>query len=915
MGILQRSDFSHGWMPSADAFNAPKNALLRMDNCVLDELGVVSLRQGSVKLNSSAFADTDVHSLFTITLNGARCRFCGASNKVYLNGVSTGTAFAGSGDIAFGAHMGQTIYARSTTKKKHDGTTERNWGIAAPNAAPTLTALASDSKTFATCDSSETPILTVNEGSLAFVADRSGTASAAAELTPDSITGRGTMTKMFAAPTDFTVYDAGQIGTDDDLIDLYVYVTEPQYPDAISLMIDVNDGTFQQDYFLGSLVNGTTVDVGLDQEQLLASDYTAEGSVRDDVLSRTETRGQVVTAFRTDKPVVNAGWTHFQIPRGQMERFGSTTGKDWSTVQAIRITVLGVTGGSGAAIRFDDIKILGGAQRPLTGSYKAIVVAVRNDGTYQALSPVSATSAVIAVKAQGIRATVASGVISALDPQVTELWLYLMGGNVNAFYRYAVLAGGAFSGAQTIDAITSDQAALIANIRLQTDNILPPDDIIAIDGPHYDRTLCLTAKFLYPSQELDPDGFSEGQVIKVGDASETALWIKRVNEQLYVGTTRDIYRFDGDWTQLADGTLNVTKRPLGVTTPPISSAVAVGTVGGSDLLVYLAADGWRALGGGLLISEAIGLLWRGYTRHGVSSVNISNSAARFRVAITKGILFAVTPEGTDTISSAAIHAYSFGKQSWYRYVYPQAFRSIYREPDGTVIAGDQSGFVRQLDLAAKTDDGNLIQVTLWTPVDDNGDPFGYKDAQNLQIRLDTGLAPAAIAFHLNGNDIADSNVTTTQDTTDVLVKNVSNVSEFTQIQLRITGSFSAFILRQFILRYLDNPAPLVLYDTGHIDLAGGGELSWLRRLHVKARSISDLTVTPYYDGVAGTPRTITVNPGLVIIYPVPFGREDKGTTARFVVTGNSPFLIWWIEAEFGVSGNESQKKKVRLTAS
>src|SRR5688572_3579747 len=129
MGEVKRADFSQGWMPSADAFNCPKNALLRMDNLTLDELGALSLRQGSAAISTLA---SDVHSLFTIALSGTKYRMAGATAAVYANGTSIASGIAGSDDISFGAHMGQILFARSTTKKKYDGTTVRNWGIAAP---------------------------------------------------------------------------------------------------------------------------------------------------------------------------------------------------------------------------------------------------------------------------------------------------------------------------------------------------------------------------------------------------------------------------------------------------------------------------------------------------------------------------------------------------------------------------------------------------------------------------------------------------------------------------------------------------------------------------------------------------------------------------------------------------------------
>jgi hypothetical protein len=52
MNSLSRKDFSKGWIPSDDAANASKNGLLRMDNLVLDEVGILSLRKGIALINT-----------------------------------------------------------------------------------------------------------------------------------------------------------------------------------------------------------------------------------------------------------------------------------------------------------------------------------------------------------------------------------------------------------------------------------------------------------------------------------------------------------------------------------------------------------------------------------------------------------------------------------------------------------------------------------------------------------------------------------------------------------------------------------------------------------------------------------------------------------------------------------------------
>lgn len=905
MGSLDRHDFSLGWCPDCDAVNGPANALLRMDNGVLDELGAVSLRQGSAKINGSAFSDVDVHSLFTTSLSGTRYRMAGATAAVYANGTSISSSINGSNDIYFGAAQGQILFARGTTKKKYDGTTVRNLGIAAFGAAPTLSALSSDSKVFASCASTESPVMTSNEGTQAFTTDRSSTANAAVSLTPDSTTARATSTKTFAGATDFTAYDGGQTGTDDDPIEMYAYFTEPQYVDRVSLMIDVNDGTFQVDYYQYDFINGKPTEVQLTDEQYLRADYSSEGFDRSDVLARLESR-PIESSLRLDKPVSDAGWTLLSVPRGAMRRVGLTAGKDWTTVKAVRIVYVALAGGSGALARFDAIQIIGGSQRPLTGKYKAIVVAVNNNGTYNALSPVSTASAEIGVRASGIRATLDATTVNAMDSQVNELWLYLMGGRLDGYYRAAVKTGGPFSGAQTIDATSSDRAMLINNFRLETDNAVPPSTIIGIEGPHYDRTFYLTATTLYPSRRLNPDSCSTGEAVTIGSAAETALWIKRLHDYLYVGTTSDIYRISGDWTPQPNGVLNIIKRPLGVNAPPVSAAVAVGNINGVDGIVYHASDGWRVLDGPLLTADKVSLLWRGYTRHGVSPVNTTGTTARFRCAIAKNCLYAITPEGSDTTSSTTLHVYSFALQRWYRWTYASSWRSIAAEPDGTLIAGSTAGFVWDMDEATKQDGGSDIAMTVWTKYDDSGEGFLVKDPQSLLLECKASTT-VSIAVWRFGDSAADASFSSSADTGGTSTLDISSASEFQQVQLRLTGSFSDFTLRGFSLRYLDRPVPLVYHDTGFVDLTDT-TLAWCRFFNFKARADGNFTFTPYYDGTAGTARTVTVTAGKEKVYRVPLGREDKGTTVRGVLTSAAPSNVYWAEWEYNVSGKQRQKR-------
>jgi hypothetical protein len=252
MGMLVRKDFSGGWWPSADAINAPPNVLLRMDNCTLDEQGIVALRLGSSKVNSGgALSETDIHSLFTTYISGTRHRFAAAGAKVFTGAAyatDLGVTMNSTGDVQFGAYLGQAYFARGTSKHKYDGTTVRNWGITAPASAPTVSAQSASTTTVATFANGESPGFTASEGTISgtYPTGEDGTATGALELTPSATTGRGTITKVFSSDTDLgTIGGTAESGA--DLFDLAVYFAEPEKVQRVT--VSFGFGEDAADYF------------------------------------------------------------------------------------------------------------------------------------------------------------------------------------------------------------------------------------------------------------------------------------------------------------------------------------------------------------------------------------------------------------------------------------------------------------------------------------------------------------------------------------------------------------------------------------------------------------------------------------------------------------------------------------------
>jgi hypothetical protein len=963
MGLLLRESFQRGWVPSADAVHAPADGLLRADNCVLDERGVLALRRGSSRINGSPFSDTDVHSLYTASLSGTRYRMAGANNAVYANGASISSGLAGSGDITFGSYLDQILFARSTSKKKYDGSTVRNWGISMTGGVPTVAVTTADKKTFISGDSTESPavVIDVSDGTaIAYQAGYDGTANGAVQINPSTDTGGLVIHKTFGSDQDFSVLDASTVATDDDVLSVWVYLTNPAAVRSVLVKIATNSSLsniFQTDYF---------------QYQWFIPGDPAEP---------------------LPWSLVPGTWSQLTVRRGAMFHQSLTPGKGWATVRGVQLVVECDAGGAANLVAIDELRISGGALTGDTTTWKYVYV--RNTGAYSARSAPSSASAETVLRSQSAVVTAPSD--GSRDSQVNEIWLYRFIAEAGDYYRVKVQTGVSGTGSVAITDALSDADALTVNLVLNATLTTPPDSIIGIGLPHYDRVLVLTATYLWPSLQLNLDSFDSDHAVRVGDASETALWILVVREDVYVGTTKDIYRIEGDWTERADGTLNIIKRNLGVSHPPISGAVALE----GDSVIYLAADGWRGLGSDRPITSGdVDLLYRGYTRHGVSPVNITGG--RFKGAVASGLFTAITPEGSSTTSSSVLHRYSSSLQRWYRHAYGTSWRSLYREPDGTLIAGDSSGYVWILDTGTQ-DNGSNIAIVVWTGIDANGQPVQRKRAGDFRIRLDTGGATAIVAVHMNGSNSAAQSVSAASSGIGVVNDALDDLALALQFQLRVTGSFSTFKWYDAALSYVECPAPMQgqtpeddggfpgpkaisalrvrlctlgvarsitplldgvaqsavsvttgtdepddvliplsaavattdvafsvdgpielyrwapvvehrlppprrLYDSGPLDL--GSRAAWVPSLEIKALLADDLTVTPYVDGIAQPAQTVTART-TTMTYSVSLPRVIRGRQLRVVLASDAEFHLYWVDWNYRLTGGKSDLKRTR----
>jgi hypothetical protein len=975
MPDLFRRRFDMGWYPDADAENAAQGVLLRADNLTLDQEGALSLRKGSTLLHVS-LGSTDrggstypVETLASFTLNGVMSNYAASGPNVYRNGQHMAATFSGDGDVAFGTDAYQVFMARSNSKKKYDGNRVHNWGIPAPELAPTVSGANAYTTEIANFDSTESPAFTTTEGTGAFITGYNGTANGALQLTVNSTNGRAATYKKWASDQDFQDI-SGALGGDTDLFDMYIALSDPDRTETITVMFGLGTGSdpFLTDYFYFDfkIKDRITVDVK-DAASSVPSVYGASAmeateSIRPEEVTNVKTPQEVQVVLqrlgrfagprsreRKDSVHGSPAWSHLAVTRGQFNRIGGTEGRGWKTIRAFKI-VAQTSAGASYTVSLDSTIFYGGGTRALTGRYRLGYRYVRNfrDGTYYELSPMSPISDPIVLNQQGLNLTIPASAVTGADPQVNEIWVYLYGGFLDQFYRVAILAGIQSSnmsmdefdpaGDGIIDAsdrtrftqwgltipgfttsgeihasiLTSEIEAIRGNVTLEPGCVLPPNNIVAIEGPYNGRMFVLTNEgWLYLSSQTSPSNFSAYHTLdlrKYGDPR----WMKKTSGGIHVGMSTDIIRIDGSGDESEDRlSIDLYPTPLHISNPPVDTAV----YGDGSTLVYRAADGLMTLSGVQIapVSErGTTLLWRGLSRHGVEPLD--TETGRFRLAVDDNTLYMLAPEGPDaTDGSLAIWRYDAPRDKWYRTVYPNKITTIIRDGLGRVLAGDIEGSVWLLEDGVQ-DGVEDIPVYLVTPIDDDGSPLSLKTAFDLHTDVDTGGQLATIDALVNGSANVASSYAVVSTAAQTFRQSVNDLPDFTQFQFRLRGSFSRFLLRWLSMAYRLHPPQTMVVDTGYLVPPGNGDLGWVASVEVSTRSDFPLELLPIFDDVEKDMLPIPIRADKTTTYRVLLKRgQDHGRRPRFLLRTTAPagighigFEPYWMRVHFRGTGNSTE---------
>lgn len=926
---------------------------------------MASLRLGS-SIVYQGLLPQDVHSLHTVELaDGVTYRVLGAGNRVFSNGVDQGVNFDGSGDIAFGDDSYQIFMARGSTKKKTDGSGFFNWGIAPPVSAPTLQAVNNLSSTIASFNAGESPALVIHEGtSSGNVSGWDGTSNGALSIITAQSSGRLSVSKTYATLTDL-LNIGGSEGSDTDLFDIYLWIEEPRELDKLTIMFGLGTEAdpFVNDHYYFDIDPKSTVNIK-DASALvnqLATDALKQSlsAVTPQEFITTRTPEQALEIMRrlgrfagprarerTDAAQNSPAWFRITVARGQFNRVGGTPGRDWRTVKAFKLTFVGLPGVQ-RQVFLDSAVFIGGGDASLTGRYRVGYRYVRNNGAYREKSPLSPLSDTITLNQQALQITISSVAIAGADPQVNELEIYMVGGFIPTLHRCAVTSATPSSSTMAIDefdrssdgtidaadrtrlvnqgltipGFTPDQGIVLtlrkSDAQILADNeqlepfcVLPPDNIVAIAGPYANRMFALTSEgWLYVSSHRSPSNFSVSWVLDLRRYGDP-LWMVRMNGGIHVGMEKDVVLAAGTGDESEDHlSIDLFPQPLHVANPPVDSAVYTD----GNVMVYRAADGLMTLSGVSLapVNQSLtSLLWRGHTRHGVLPLNIVSG--RFRLAVDNQVLFMVAPEGSATPGSNTLWRYYFEQQKWARTTYPWSFLSIFRDPDGSLIAGTTDGKLVLLDTGTQ-DAGQNITVEVLYPLQEGRNPLTRKKPFDLQFHGSTGGTIGVITVTLDGAETSYDFATVGSE---VYRINISALPTFLRAKLKITGNFSGFKLQAANLTYRDLPQQMMVLDTGYILPQEPGDLVWMNEAEVDCISPVDLQLLVYLDDVLhGSPLSVQVKPNVRSSYRVVLPKGSKARRPRMEIRttnangmGSIGFECYTVRIRERSSGNTTEKQ-------
>ncbi|MBM3744162.1 MAG: hypothetical protein FJW34_00020 [Acidobacteria bacterium] len=740
-------------LPPGDLVKPPDAQWIQ--NWRVDQAGALRSRPGSEEV-ASIPAGGPVRTLW----RRAEHRYYGSGGELWRQ-----TGAAGSPVLLASGYDGQPIGAASfqgfawfmhrAKQKKDDGVSCSDWLASAPTTAPAVSAGAQQTNVI-TGFNQETGLWSVwdPEGEAAEIhwdTDNKieGSASLWIPITP-----AGTWQAERLLTKDLRI-DGQQRA--DDKCRIWINCSDPSKITQIDLIIDVNDASFDRDYYRVSITPAqlseqrwgwTCVEIyrEFDAQAGLAanSEYTALQAELAELEKRAQNLGdpsgweqQRMDAIR-DRLRALAEEVQATLA---FRRVGTTPGKDWSTVAAIRIQVVA---SDLCDVNFDQWEFYGGVQAPIEGDVRYCVTFDTEDGHETNAGPESEIHA-------NKQAVTLTGIPTSPDGQVTKRHIYRGGGTLGATYRVGTIPDNVTT--TYVDRLP-DQDALHEKM-LETDRDGPPP-AMGLAGPYFGQLLAYGSdehpNWLWWSKVNQPSCWpgsstEEGHHEPVGDDGEVLLRVTTHKRLAILYKERSIWRLLGDPNDEA-ATIEQTNANIGILGPrAVADAGALDYFAGPQGVYGFDFDRERK------ISEKLDPIFKGaYTElaDGIRVPPISSQAqyrARAVLAYANDLLYFSYPEEGQMWPSITV-VYNPATEQWVSMrtaaALGQGFTALYYEGEGNeLLAGSSSGHVYAYGYGA-TDAGQAIPLRYLSGYHNQGLPDNEKIYEDLVIEHDTGGASITV---------------------------------------------------------------------------------------------------------------------------------------------------------------------------
>lgn len=793
-------------------------------------------------------------------------------------------------------------------QRKDDGSTVSRWLPDRPAGKPTATAQAQDKKNLSLFESSEswttlgatdspTPFFdgpTSQEGasSLRLITEAAG--SARADGTP--------------LTSDFGM---GGEQNDDDLFKIWLFATNPAAIQNVHVMVDVNDGTFEQDYY---------------RFTISGADLNLAWTTWSEVAFFRKRR--VIPRPPPEPPFPDTGEPQQlpQVDEGEIvdrigfDRQGNTPGKDWSTAQKVRVQV---DASEALQFHFDNFHVLSTVTGPFNGEYDWAVTFVNKEG--HETNP-SDFSSPVQFDAQFARLT---GIpVSNGTQGVTKRRIYRRGGLQAATVRVGEINDDITT---TFEDKVSEDDATALGIRLESDHD-PPPAARGLVGPYFERLLAYnsaahrnrlwwtpTSRPWYFRGSDDPD---DGDWVDVGEDGEDLVFVSTHKRTAWLYKTGSIWRLVGNPD---DGDLEPTNAGIGVVGP---QAVAEG-----DGVDYICArDGVYVFNGDQArkISEAVDPLFRGQyveLSAGPGAVYAPpldpEHLDRVTLAYAYGRLYVSYPAlgrsgtGQQLQNNSDTLIYDTLSGRWHAHKLASAFTSTgftalhFSKVSGALLAATLDGNVLSLEQGGSLDDLNgnnrSIPLIYQSGYRFQGVPDNDKRYEDVVIDFNTSFIPAGgpgASLTVKAYfDYGASNVTLGTIQGGVQARktfriNAGKGKDARNIAIRIEGDTTSEVtINEITVHFYGLPRLARSYDSEVLDL-GSALVKEFDELEIEIEPSSLASLAWEFhsdmpDREVKARLTGTIMPDSLVrkVYPIPFSSVIQGRRFRVLMSGD-PFRLY-----------------------